>query len=91
MNNQNVNMNVGPVYMPDGTAAPPLLTEQEAIRLLRLDQAGLANPSETLKYYRTKGQLRATRVGGHRYCYQLKELLSFLDKATDWTNRNKND
>ena len=78
---------IGPIYFADGRPVPELLTEIEVIKFLRLDINGPTDPAKTLKYYRDKGQLRATRIG-QKYCYQKKELLRFLDKATDWTNRN---
>ena len=73
-------------YFADGSVVPYLLTEQEAIRFLRLDTDTVKNPDRTLKYYREKGQLRGTRIGSS-YCYTKKELLAFIDRATDWTNR----
>jgi hypothetical protein len=39
MNNQNEITYTGPVYMPDGTPVPEVMTHQEAIRFLRLDEA----------------------------------------------------
>ena len=42
---------------------PELLTEQEAIRYLRLDEVNIDRPADTLRYYRKKGLLRATQVG----------------------------
>lgn len=66
---------------------PDLLTEREAIRFLRLDVDGPATPCKTLQYYREQGLLRATRVG-KRLRYQRKELLEFLDRLTERTQRN---
>ena len=77
----------GPVYMPDGSIMPELLTEQEAVIFLRLDTEN--NPKRTLKYYRDKGQLRAVKIGTN-LLYPKKELLSFIQAATGWFNRNKN-
>jgi len=61
--------------LPDGnggyTPCPELLTEQEAIRYLRLEED--RNPRRTLKYYREKGLLRATNVGRH-LLYRRAEL-----------------
>ena len=74
--------------MPDGSPVPDLLTEDEVIIYLRLDKDGPANPKKTLKYYRDREMLRGTRVG-HKYCYQKKELLDFLDRATERTNQNR--
>ena len=73
---------IGPVYMPDGSPAPELMTEEEAIRFLRLDTDGPANPSSTLKYYRDQGLLRPTRVG-KKNRYMKTELLRFLSLLTD--------
>ena len=78
---------IGPSYMPDGSPVPDLLTEEEAIKFLRLDQNGLKNPKNTLKYYRDEGLLKATKVG-RKCCYQRKELLDFLDRATQEVHRN---
>ena len=87
MSNSNDYSNTGPVYMPDGSIMPELLTEQEAILFLRLDTEN--NPSRTLKYYRDKGQLRAVKIGTN-LLYPKSELLNFIKIATDWYNRNKN-
>lgn len=73
-------------YMPDGKIMPELLTEQEAIVFLRLDTEN--NPSRTLKYYRDKNQLRGVKIGTN-FLYPKSELLSFIEIATDWFNRNK--
>jgi hypothetical protein len=45
------------------TPCPELLTEEEAIRYLRLDVNGPKNPYGTLKYYRNKGVLRGIHIG----------------------------
>ena len=88
MNSKKVDYDyVGICYLPDGSPAPELLTEEEVIRFLRLDNDGPKNPDQTLTYYRDKGLLRATRVG-KRLRYLKKELLKFLDRLTDETNRN---
>ena len=87
MSDPNDNTNIGPVYMPNGSIMPELLTEQEAVIFLRLDTEN--NPKRTLKYYRDKGQLRAVKIGTN-LLYPKKELLSFIQAATGWFNRNKN-
>ena len=73
---------------PDGECrpCPELLTEQEAIQFLRLDVDGPEKPTKTLQYYREQGLLRATRVG-RRLRYQRKELLEFLDRLTERTQK----
>ena len=84
--NNEVNFISSISYYADGTIVPDLLTEDEAIKFLRLDTDNIKNPKGTLKYYRDKGQLRGARIGNN-YCYAKNELLSFIEKATDWTNR----
>ena len=66
---------------------PELLTEQEAIVWLRLETEN--NPSRTLKYYRDKNQLKGVKIGTN-FLYPKNELLTFIEVATDWFNRNKN-
>jgi hypothetical protein len=65
------------VVLPDGkggfTPCPELLTEDEAIRYLRLDIRGPKNPAGTLKYYRDQGMLHAVRIG-RNLRYPRKEL-----------------
>jgi len=75
-----------PVVLPDGnggfTPCPELLTEDEAIRFLRLDGINAEDPANTLRYYRKKGFLRATQVGK---CirYRRIELEKFLERLTE--------
>lgn len=79
---------VSPSYFADGRPVPELMTEEEVIRLLRLDTDGPADPHETLKYYRDEGLLKGTRVS-RKYRYQRKEILIFLDRLTERTNKKK--
>ncbi|MFQ5592471.1 MAG: helix-turn-helix domain-containing protein [Phycisphaerae bacterium] len=61
---------------------PELLTEEEAIRYLRLDTiTGLSNPGETLARYRAQGMLRGTQVS-KRVFYRRVELDRFLERVT---------
>lgn len=81
-----------PVYRrdPDGKLVetvpagpcPELLTQEEAIRYLRLDLVDVENPDETLRRYRKQGLIRGTQVGK---CvrYRRKELEAFLDRITE--------
>ena len=64
------------------TSCPELLTEQEAVRYLRINETGVLNPAGTLRYYRKKGWLRATQVG-RRIRYRRVELERLLDKLTE--------
>ncbi|MCP4250634.1 MAG: helix-turn-helix domain-containing protein [bacterium] len=72
--------------LPDGkggfTACPELLTEDEAIRYLRLDMGGPEKPELTLRYYREKGLLRGTKVG-RRLRYRRVELDRLLQELTE--------
>ena len=86
-NGQNTKYNfAAPAILPDGNGGfapcPDLLTEEEAIRFLRLDDIGIENPANTLRYYRKKGLLRATQVGK---CirYRRIELEKLLDRLTE--------
>lgn len=61
---------------------PDLLTEEEAIRYLRLDIIDVENPEDTLRRYRKQGLVRGTQVGK---CvrYRRSELEAFLDRITE--------
>ena len=65
---------------------PELLTEDEAVRYLRLDQIGTDDPAGALRYYRKKGLLRATQVGK---CirYRRVELDRLLEQLTETNPR----
>ena len=65
---------------------PELLTEDEAIRYLRIDTIDIANPSETLRGYRGQGVLRATQVSKKLF-YRRVELDRFLERITDQNPR----
>ena len=65
---------------------PELLTENEAIRYLRLDTIDIKNPSGTLLRYREQGLLRATQVS-KRVFYKRTELDRFLERITDQNPR----
>jgi hypothetical protein len=69
-----------PGFTPGGPN-PDLLTEEEAIRYLRLDTIDIKNPFETLRYYRKEGLLKGTQVS-KRVFYLRGELDCFLAKVT---------
>ena len=83
MNNGAICSLESPAVLPDGnggfTPCPELLTEAEAIRYLRLDIKGPSNPSNTLKYYRDQGVLRAIHIG-RNLRYPRKELDLMVEK-----------
>lgn len=72
-----------PAVLPDGsggfTCCPEVLTPREAALYLRLDLNG--NWQHTLRYYREKKKLRATRIG-KRIVYTKKELNEFAERMT---------
>ena len=72
------------VFLPGNpsTPCPELLTEEEAIRYLRLDTTDVKDPSLSLRYYREKGLLRGTKVG-RRTRYRRIELERFLERLTE--------
>ena len=77
---------VGASYFADGAVVPDLLTEEEAIKFLRLDgEGGPKDPSTTLEYYRSEDRLKATKVG-KRLRYLKSELLNFLEYQTQYSN-----
>ena len=68
--------------IPDGCGSfvpcPELLTEDEAIKYLRLDINGPKNPRNTLKYYRDQGVLKAVHIG-RNLRYPRKELDNMIE------------
>ncbi len=61
----------------------PLLTVQEAIRWLRLDEpGGPRDPAQTLKRYRDMGLLRGTRIG-RAMRYHISDLERFVAKQSE--------
>jgi hypothetical protein len=63
------------------TPCPELLTEQEAIRYLRLDTINIKDPSATLRTYRKRGLLKGTQVSKCVF-YRRVELENFLARQT---------
>lgn len=61
---------------------PDVLTADEAIRYLRLDQAGVKDPKLTLDRYRRRGLLRGTQIS-RIVVYLLDELRRFLREQTE--------
>jgi hypothetical protein len=77
-----------PVILPGDPPqpCPELLTEEEAVRYLRLDTVGITDPSNTLRRYREQGLLRATQVSKKLF-YRRMELDRFLDRITEGNPR----
>ena len=83
-NNQQYNF-VSSAVLPDGAGGfvpcPELLTPEEAVLYLRMDTIGHKNPLDTLRYYRSKGRLKGTKIGKGLF-YTRKELDRFMEIMT---------
>ena len=77
------------LYFPDGKRVPLILTSEELIHFLRLDENGPKSPQATLEYYREKKLLRGIKLGQHMR-YYLPDVIDFLNQQSDWTNRKEN-
>ncbi len=86
-NDYEQNLPSATIYFPDTSPVPEVLTTEEAIRFLRIDTTSAKKPELTLRHYREEGRLKATRIGMNLF-YTKQELLQFLQKQTEWTNRN---
>lgn len=65
---------------------PELLTEDEAIRYLRLDTVNIKDPSATLRNYRKRRMLLGTQVS-KKVFYRRTELDAFLQRLTEGNPR----
>ena len=74
---------VSVVFLPGDppTPCPEVLTEEEAIRYLRLDTVSIKHPADTLYRYRDQGLLRGTQIS-RRIFYRREELDRLLEKLT---------
>lgn len=72
------------VFLPGRppTPCPEVLTEEEAIRYLRLDTVNIKHPADTLYRFRTQGLLRGTQIS-RRIFYRRQELDRLLEKLTN--------
>jgi hypothetical protein len=72
-------------WPPRPTTFPDLLNPIEAAQYLRLDETGIHSPSSavrTLKFWRDRGELRATKYARHVW-YRKSELDRFLSVKTE--------
>lgn len=67
--------------MPDGSPCPTVLLEADLVKFLRLEELGVKNPTNTLRYYREIGKLAATRIG-NRNAYTLNSAMELLEALT---------
>ena len=86
--NNTAQLNYGNIaaVMPDGTPAPYVLTPEEAIKFLRLDDT--EHPENTLRYYHDIGLLKGTYIGKRRF-YTVVELCQFVDRQTKENRKSK--
>lgn len=84
MTEASTNIHPGLVFLPGEPPAPcpELLTEEEAIRYLRLDTVGIRDPAATLRRYRERNLLRGTQVS-KRIFYRRVEIEKFLEEQTE--------
>ncbi|HUU20273.1 MAG TPA: hypothetical protein VMW72_24200 [Sedimentisphaerales bacterium] len=75
-----------PVVLPDGnggfTPCPELLTEDEAIRFLRLDTVNIKDRAATLKRYRKDGLLRGVQIS-KKIFYKRTELENLIERLME--------
>ena len=64
---------------PDG--CPDLLTQDEAVSLLRLDRLGVKNPKETLRQLRRTRQLAFVKVA-RKVLIPRGEIYAYLERHT---------
>lgn len=75
-------MNIPVCYFPDGTPCPYLMTEDEAIRFLRIDTVNIKDRSSTLRRYREAGVLRGIQIS-KVVLYSLPKLIAFIDRQAE--------
>lgn len=68
--------------------APALLDEEQATRLLCLDDGGPKDVQKSLIAYRNQMKLRAARIGKWTR-YPLQELLRFIEMSTEGSSANR--
>jgi hypothetical protein len=61
------------------TTVADLLTQEEAIALLRLDQLGLQDPKESLRHLRRTGQIGYAKVAG-KVLIPREEIVAYLER-----------
>jgi len=72
----------GPVYMPDRSPAPFVLTEEEAIKFLRIDTNQTKHPEMTIQHYINEGLLFPVTIGKCRK-FPLTELIKFVERLSE--------
>lgn len=70
------------IYQSDGTPAPFLMTEDELVKFLRLDQVSIQHPADTIRRYRDSGRLKGVQIS-KQILYRLPDVLEFLDRQVE--------
>ncbi len=68
---------------------PKLLTQEEVIGILRLDDIGLKDPKETLRYLRRTGQIGYVKVAGKILIPQ-SEVEAYIERHASLTDDGNN-
>jgi len=78
---------VGPAMMPDGQGGwqpvPPVMTDAECIRYLRIDTLEVKNPKDTLSRLIELGHLRPTPISNRNF-FTPEECDRCLRQRTEW-------
>ena len=70
-------MNRNGLHEREDSSIPDLLTQEEAIRKLRLDAVNLKRPKEALRYLRRTGQVEYVKVCG-RILFPKRALADYV-------------
>ena len=71
----------GAIRFPGSNEMPDLLTQDEAVSLLRLDQLGVRSPKETLRQLQRTHQLGYVKVAG-KVLIPRGEIYAYLERHT---------
>ncbi len=79
-------INCPTVYYADGKPVPYLLTQDELIKFLRLDEVNVRFPEATIRRYRDQGHLRGVQVS-KQVLFALPDVLAFIDRQAEEVQR----
>lgn len=75
-----------PIFFPDGSVCPPVLTAKETVKLLRLDTVAVKDPESVLGRYRAAGRLKGLQLS-KRVFYRLESVLEFIEQQEEAVRR----
>ncbi|MBN1763689.1 MAG: helix-turn-helix domain-containing protein [Sedimentisphaerales bacterium] len=70
------------IYQSDGKPVAFLMTEDELVKFLRLDQVNIQHPADTLRRYRDAGRLKGIQIS-KQILYRLPDVLEFLERQKE--------